>query len=110
MGCAPEPTTPATTDLAGVWTSNSRLSTLSNFQLNLIQEPQGIVSGGWSAKGEGTGVPAGNVIGLNTVAQVELHLLGAGRFDGVFIEPQTLRGVISVTKASDTITFVRLSR
>ncbi len=119
MACAPEPTTPATTNLGGAWTSTARIASLSGFKLSLIQEPRGIVSGGWTAKGE-TGEPGcvpivpciktGNVIGRSTVAQLEMHFFGAGRFDGVFIEPQTLRGVLATSGGSDTITFVRAGR
>src|SRR5215203_4534438 len=81
ISCAPEPTTPADTSLAGTWTANAHLYSLSNFRMELIQEPKGIVSGMWFAKGDGGGggcLPAtpcdasGNLIGRNTVAQVEL--------------------------------------
>lgn len=119
IACAPEPTTPATTDLAGSWTSTARIATLSGFTLSLIQEPKGIVSGGWTAKGE-TGEPGcvpnvpctktGRVIGRSTVAQLELLLITGGRFDGVFIEPKTLRGMFNTSGGADTITFVRTGR
>src|SRR5512141_2929428 len=114
--CAPEPTTPADTSLAGVWTANAHLYTLSNFRRDLVQEPKGIVSGSWSAKGDGGGggcreaTPCdafGQLIGRNTVAQVELELLGAGRFEGVLVEPNRLRGVFAVGTGYDTITFNR---
>lgn len=116
VACAPEPTTPADTSLAGTWTANANLYTLSNFRMELIQEPRGIVSGMWFAKGTGGGggcpplMPCdafGNMIGRNTIAQVELELLGAGRFEGVLIESNRLRGVFSVGEAYDTITFIR---
>ncbi len=117
--CAPEPTTPATTDLGGVWTANARLFTLSSFRMDLVQEPQGIVSGKWSAAGAGGGggcaiaTPcnaSGDLIGRNTVAQVELQLLGAGKFEGVLVEAARLRGIFAVGESYDTITFVRLTR
>ncbi|MDO8501564.1 MAG: hypothetical protein Q7S20_06950 [Gemmatimonadaceae bacterium] len=118
MACAPEPTTPATSNLAGVWTANAHLYTLSNFRLELIQEPQGIVSGKWSARGDGGGggcypdIPCdafGNLIGRNTIAQVELELLGAGKFEGALVEPDRMRGIFAVNTSYDTITFVRSS-
>lgn len=118
VSCAPEPTTPADTNLAGTWTASANLYTLSNFKLELIQEPKGIVSGKWFAKGTGGGggcpdfTPcnaSGNLIGRNTIAQVELELLGAGRFEGVLMEPNRLRGIFSVQEAYDTITFNRVS-
>lgn len=117
--CAPEPTTPADTSLAGTWTAaNANLYTLSNFKMVMIQEPQGIVSGTWSARGTGGGggcpvaTPCdaiGDLIGRNTVALVEIELLGAGRFEGVLIEPDRLRGIFSVGEAYDTITFRKFS-
>jgi hypothetical protein len=116
--CAPEPTTPADTSLAGTWTANANLYTLSNFKMVMIQEPQGIVSGTWSARGTGGGggcpvaTPCdatGNLIGRNTVALVEIELLGAGKFEGVLIEPDRLRGIFSVGEAYDTITFRKFS-
>jgi hypothetical protein len=87
--CAPEPTEPADTDLGGVWTANAHLYTLSNFRMEILQEPQGIVSGTWFARGDGGrgGCPpetpcdaTGDLIGRNSVSQVEIELIGAGRF------------------------------
>ncbi|MEO6590775.1 MAG: hypothetical protein ABIO52_00475 [Gemmatimonadaceae bacterium] len=118
LGCAPEPTEPASTNLAGVWKANAHLYTLSNFRLEIVQEPQGIVSGKWFADGDGggggclAGVPCkafGNLIGRNTVSQVELELLGAGKFEGVLKRGTTMRGIFSVSADFDTITFVRTS-
>lgn len=118
LGCAPEPTEPASTNLAGVWRANAHLYTLSNFRLEMIQEPQGIVSGMWFADGDGggggcqAGVPCkafGNLIGRNTVSQVELELLGAGKFEGVLKQGTTMRGIFAVNLDYDTITFVRTS-
>jgi hypothetical protein len=114
--CAPEPTTPADTSLAGVWTANAHLYSLSNFRLEMIQEPKGIVSGKWFARGDGgrAGCPAatpcdasGDLIGRNTVSQVELELIGAGSFEGAQVETNRLRGVFVVVDSYDTITFVR---
>ena len=118
IACAPEPTEPAKTSLAGKWSSNASISGLSNVRLTLVQEPAGIVSGGWTATGIG---PAGDcpevgvacaasgfVIGRNLVAHVEIVLLKAGLFQGNLIEPQRLRGALTVLNAgTDTITFVR---
>lgn len=114
--CAPEPTTPADTSLAGVWTANAHMYTLSNFRLEMVQEPQGIVSGKWFARGDGgrAGCPeatpcdaSGDLIGRNTVSQVELELIGAGSFEGAQVETNRLRGVFVVVDSYDTITFVR---
>jgi hypothetical protein len=117
--CGPEPNTPSDESLAGVWISSAHLYSLSNFRMTLIQEPKGIVSGTWTAKGDGGNggcLPAtpcnatGNVIGLNTVAQVEIALIGAGRFEGALLEQNRLRGIFAVGASYDTITFMRTSQ
>jgi hypothetical protein len=114
--CAPEPTDPSTTSLAGVWTSNAHVFALSNIRMKVVQEPEGIVSGEWTAKrdngsGSCTQIPAcdvtGDLIGRNTVSQVQIEVLGAGRFEGSVVEPNTMRGVFVVQDSYDTITFVR---
>jgi hypothetical protein len=113
-GCGPELTEPAKTSLAGTWTSNARLFGYSNIRLTMVQEPQGVVSGRWTA----TGVePAnqcsvgttcnGDLIGRNLVAHVNIDLLNIGSFEGNLVEPQMLRGVFAVSTSYDTITFVR---
>jgi hypothetical protein len=118
-GCAPEPSAPATTDLGGIWTSNAHLFSLSQIKLTLVQEANGIVSGGWSARGDGgtggcaPGVPcdaSGHLIGVNTVSKVNLELLGAGSFEGVLMEPTRLRGALSVLTGYDTITFIKAAK
>ena len=114
FACAPEPTTPAKTSLSGVWKSDAHLFALSQFKLTLTQEAQGIVSGGWAAKSDGgsggcqTPCDAyGFLIGRNMVSQVELELLGAGKFEGTLVEPNRLRGIFAVGSGYDTITFVK---
>jgi hypothetical protein len=118
LGCGPEPSEPATSSLAGTWKANAHLYTLSNFRLAMVQESEGIVSGKWYADGDGGGggclpeTPCkadGNLIGRNTVSQIELELLGAGRFEGVLRQGDTMRGIFSVGESYDTITFVRTS-
>jgi hypothetical protein len=118
LACAPEPTSPADTDLGGVWTATAHLYTLSNFRLEIVQESQGIVSGKWSAKrdGDGTGCQTGtlcdsggDLIGRNSVSQVEIQLFGAGRFEGVLIQPNQLRGIYAVNESYDIIVFNRTS-
>jgi len=118
-GCAPEPTTPATSDLSGNWIANAHLFTLSEMKVRMVQQPEGLVSGAWTAKGDGgsagcrPAVPcdaAGGLVGRNTVSQVELELLGAGKFEGALVEDGRLRGVFLVGQDYDTITFVRVTR
>ena len=118
-GCAPEPSAPATSSLQGAWTANAHLFSFSQFKLMLVQEPNGIVSGGWSARGDGgaggcaVGVPcdaSGNIIGVNTVSKVNLEILGAGSFEGVLMEPTRLRGTFTAPAGFDTITFIRAAK
>ena len=82
----------------------------------MVQEPKGIVSGGWTAAAIGpaggcaVGVSCaafGNLIGLNLVAHVEIELLRAGKFEGNLVGPQKLRGVFIVQTGQDTITFIK---
>ena len=117
-GCAPEPTEPATTNLGGTWKANAHLFTMSNFRFELVQEPQGIVSGTWYADGDGgfggcfPDIPckaSGQLIGRNTVSQINLEMLGIGRFEGVLRESGTMRGIFAVSNSYDTITFNRTS-
>jgi len=112
--CAPEPTDPATTDISGVWTSDAHLFALSQIKLTLTQEAAGIVSGGWSAKSDGNSGGCaepcdafGLLIGRNMVSQVELELLGAGKFEGTLIERNRLRGILAVGTGYAPITFVK---
>ena len=112
--CAPEPTDPATTDISGVWTSDAHIFALSQIKLTLKQEPAGIVSGGWSAKSDGNSGGCaepcdafGLLIGRNMVSQVELELLGAGKFEGTLIEPNRLRGILAVGTGYAPIIFVK---
>lgn len=108
--CAPEPTTPADTDIAGVWKSNAHLFDLSQIELTLIQEPRGIVSGEWSAKRDGCPNlcdASGLLIGRNMVSQIELELVGTAKFEGQLIEPNRLRGSLLVGIRYDSITFVK---
>ncbi|HEY8164186.1 MAG TPA: hypothetical protein VIF83_01410 [Gemmatimonadaceae bacterium] len=118
IGCGPEPTEPAKTSLAGTWTSSANLFGLSNMRMTIVQEPQGIVSGGWTATGIGPagrcpvdGVACaafGDLIGRNLVSHIQIELVGAGEFEGNLSQPQTLRGVLIIQSGSyDTITFVR---
>lgn len=114
--CAPEPTTPATTSLAGIWMSTAHEFSLSQIKLTIVQEPNGIVSGRWTAKGDGgeggcaPRIPcnaSGNLIGQNLVSQVIINLLGAGKIQAALVEPARLRGILIIGIANDTITFDR---
>jgi hypothetical protein len=114
--CGPEPTEPSKTSLAGTWASNANLFGLSNIRMKIVQEPQGVVSGGWTGTGVGpagdcpvgvTCATNGDLIGRNLVGHVNIELIRGGSFEGNLVEPQKLRGILFVGTAYDTITFVR---
>jgi hypothetical protein len=84
--------------------------------MQIIQEPNGIVSGTWFAHGDGgRGCPeatpceaSGSLIGRSTVAQVQIELTGStGRFEGVQVKTDELHGIFAVGESFDTITFKR---
>jgi hypothetical protein len=73
------------------------------------------VSGEWFAKGSGgRGCPpdtpcnaTGGILGFNSVAQIQIELHGAGKFEGGLTGANRLRGIFATESAYDTITFVR---
>ncbi len=114
ISCGPEPTEPADTNLGGTWDSNISMFALEDITLNLVQEAQGVVSGGWTARRPSVNCPpptpcvaSGNVIGRNSVAWIELQLIGGPRFEGGLVEANRMRGILAVLSSYDTITFVR---
>jgi hypothetical protein len=116
VACGPEPTAASDESLAGTWRANAHLYTLSNIRLEIVQERNGIVSGKWFARGDGglggcfPQIPcdaSGEIIGRNTVAQVEFDLISAGKFEGAHLEQDKLRGIFAVGASYDTITFIR---
>lgn len=76
-------------------------------RMQLVQEPKGIVSGQWSIRTDDATEKSGSIIGRNTVAQVEIQLLGLGQFEGALVETNTLRGVFAIGEHFESITFVR---
>jgi hypothetical protein len=118
VACAPEPTTPSSTNLGGVWTSNAHLYDFSGFRLVVSseQDANGLFKGSWTGNRDvGTGCSVakpcgtnGTILGRNTVSRIEMEILGAGKFDGVLVEPNRLRGLFAVGSDYDTITFDRV--
>ncbi|HYN83219.1 MAG TPA: hypothetical protein VES88_17205 [Gemmatimonadaceae bacterium] len=41
------------------------------------------------------------------LSQIKLELLGAGKFEGMLIEPNRLRGILAVGTGYEAITFVK---
>lgn len=117
-GCADEPTTPSNTNIAGTWTANARLFSLTDFRISMTQAQLGLMNGTYTvrrlppAAGCIVNVPCvktGELVGRNTIAQVELELIGVGRFEGALVDQGKLRGILLVGTEFDTITFVRAS-
>lgn len=115
IGCAPEPDSPSDESLAGTWRSAAHLYALSAIRMQIVQEPNGVVSGKWFAHGDG-GPPcaseapceaSGDIIGINTVSQVTIQLLGGAKFQGALVSNDELRGVFIVNTRMDTISFTR---
>lgn len=105
--CGPEPTAPSDESLAGTWGSTVHVFTISAMRMQLLQEPQGIVSGQWFIRADDAAERSGSIIGRNTVAQVEIQLLGLGEFEGAHVETNTMRGVFAIGEHFENITFVR---
>lgn len=105
--CAPEPTAPSDESLAGTWNSTVHVFTISTMRMQLVQEPQGIVSGQWFIRADDAAERSGSIIGRNSVAQAEIQFLGLGQFEGAHVETNTLRGVFAIGEHFENISFVR---
>jgi hypothetical protein len=112
--CGPSLTQPSSLDISGRWATTDTIGPLSDVEMSITQQPDGTVSGEWSAKifpadapcPPGLGVnPAGPVNGTNTVLEVRLALLGAGDFDGQAIDSKTLRGAFVSCSIASVIVF-----
>jgi hypothetical protein len=105
--CGPEPTTPSDKSLAGTWNSANHVFTVAGIRMQIVQEPRGIVSGQWSIRADDGTQSSGSIIGRNTVAQVEIQLLGLGVFEGALIDTNSMRGVFAIGEHFENISFVR---
>lgn len=101
VGCGPELTTPASSDISGSWFSSDVARGVTDFRLELSQASDGAITGSWSGRGvvvngacpaEFGCAPANAVIGSNTVFQVHIDLLGAGAFSGQVEDANRFRG------------------
>jgi hypothetical protein len=101
VSCGPSLTKPSSQSVSGRWAATDPVGPLSVVELTISQQPDGVVSGQWSANvfppdppcppGLGPN-PTGSVAGTNTVLEVRLSLLGAGDFDGQVTDSNTLEG------------------
>lgn len=115
LSCGREPTDPARSDLTGLWKSFGPDYNLHDVQMELHQVEPGIVIGKWRAIGKINGdCPSGAfctdssiIQGRNEVAQVIIHLFGAGDFVGEHTSTDELKGVIGSFGQNFHVTFHR---
>jgi hypothetical protein len=112
--CGPSLTQPSSRDLTGRWATVDAIGALSSIEMSITQQPDGTVSGQWSAivfpanppcpPGVGSNA-TGPVTGTHTVLEVRLAFLGAGDFDGQATDSKTLRGSFVSCSTAKVIVF-----
>lgn len=115
ISCGREPTDPSRSNLTGFWVSYDRDLYVSNIQMELTQTQPGIVIGKWRAIGKvDNSCPPGKfctdssiIQGRDEVAQVVLHLFGAGDFVGEQTKTNELKGAIRSMEQNFHVTFTR---
>ena len=116
LACGPELSQPSSFDITGRWTSGDQIGPLTKIQVDITQQPDGILTGQWSGEstpdapcppGLGSN-PTGPVSGRSTVLQVQFSILGAGDFAGQVIDSQTLRGSMESCAHAYAMTFSRV--
>jgi hypothetical protein len=115
LSCGREPTDPARSDLTGLWKSFDVDFHIHDIVMEVHQTEPGVVIGKWSAIGKVDGsCPAGTFCkdssalqGRNEVAQVIIHLFGAGDFVGEHTSADELKGVIRSFEQNFHVTFHR---
>ena len=115
LSCGREPTDPARSDITGLWKSFGVDYNLRDVEMELHQIEPGIVVGKWRAIGKINGdCPAGTfckdsstIQGRNEVAQIVIHLFGAGDFVGEHTSTDELQGVIRSFERNFHVTFHR---
>jgi hypothetical protein len=113
--CGREPTDPSKSNLTGFWESFDRDLYITNIQMELNQAGPGVVVGKWRAIGKvDNSCPPGKfctdssiIQGRTEVAQVVLHLFGAGDFVGEQTKENELKGAIRSMEQNFHVTFTR---
>lgn len=113
--CGPELNAPGRGDITGTWHSDGPAAGLTDIDLDLLQKPDGTVTGTYTA----TGTPglqacnaepcmlASSVEGINSVLQVNLELRDAGTFTGQLEAANEMRGTMTRT-LNELIRFTRV--
>lgn len=115
LSCGREPTDPARSDLTGLWKSFDVDRYLRDMEMELHQVQPGIVVGKWRAIGKINGdcppqafcKDSSVIQGRNEVAQVIIHLNGAGDFVGEHTSTDEIKGVIRSFEQNFHVTFHR---
>lgn len=115
VSCGREPTDPSRTSLTGFWKSFDVDLYVHNIEMEIHENEPGLITGKWSAIGKAdNSCPAGSfckdssiIQGRNDVAQVVLHLFGAGDFVGERTTTTQLKGVIRSHERNFPVTFTR---
>lgn len=113
--CGREPTDPSRTSLTGFWKSFDYDLYIHDIEMEIHENEPGVVIGKWSAIGKvDNSCPAGTfckdssvIQGRNEVAQVVLHLFGAGDFVGERTSTGQLKGIIRSREQNFHVTFAR---
>ena len=113
--CGREPTDPSRTSLTGFWKSFDVDLYIHNIEMEIHENEPGVVIGKWSAIGKvDNSCPVGKfckdssiIQGRNEVAQIVIHLFGAGDFVGEHTSTDELKGVIRSFEQNFHVTFHR---
>ena len=115
VSCGREPTDPSRTTLTGLWKSFDVDLYIHDIEMEIHENEPGVVIGKWSAIGKvDNSCPVGKfckdssiIQGRNEVAQVVLHLFGAGDFVGERTSDTQLKGIIRSQEQNFHVTFTR---
>jgi hypothetical protein len=113
IGCGPPLSEPASFTITGRWKSADRVGAISDIVLDVTQQPDGVLTGHWSANATPNGVcppdigtsPSGPATGHNTVVEVQVALMGVGDFHGQRIDDATIRGNLDSCQAHFPVSF-----
>ena len=118
IGCGPELTEPATTNVSGTWFAAGPAAGLTNITVVLNQTSDGVIRGTYTA----TGTPelqfcpatgpcsiSGDLNGSNTVLQVFFYMTDAGTFGGQLEHGTSLRGAMSRVNTTSPVEFVSVA-
>ena len=103
-GCSKDASAPdANTSLTGHWITSDTVEVFTGFDVHVVQNPNGSLSGSWVGKTRITNgkcdatfgcAPTNTVFGSNLNLHVDLEILGAGSFTGQLATKELLEGQI----------------